>query len=247
MQRAHLNQAVERGAPVIDNGDFFCVMGGKYDKRSSKETIRPEHQRDDYLDALVETAADWFAPYAHNFVVIGSGNHEDAIKSRWETDLNQRLVALLNAQTGSRVHAGSFSGWVRFAFTREIKGRGDPVMWSKTLHYDHGYGGGGAVTKDIIQHERRAGYLDADIILTGHTHDALSYEDVRLGLTKCGNVEHREVLHVKCPTYKDEYGDGRGGWAVRKGHRPKPLGAWWLRFYWSHRHGKIMCEAIRAK
>ncbi len=40
------------------------------------------------------------------------------------------------------------------------------------MAYHHGYGGGGPVTKDVIQTNRRAVYLpDANIVISGHTHD----------------------------------------------------------------------------
>ena len=42
MERAHLEKAVERNAPIIDAGDVFCAMQGKFDPRSSKEDCRPE-------------------------------------------------------------------------------------------------------------------------------------------------------------------------------------------------------------
>jgi hypothetical protein len=36
MLKRHLDLALKRNAPVIDIGDFFCAMQGKYDKRSNK-------------------------------------------------------------------------------------------------------------------------------------------------------------------------------------------------------------------
>ena len=38
LQRKHLEEARERGAPVIDIGDFFDLMQGKHDPRASKKT-----------------------------------------------------------------------------------------------------------------------------------------------------------------------------------------------------------------
>jgi hypothetical protein len=32
------------------------------------------------------------------------------------------------------------------------------------------------------------------------------------------------------PTYKEEYGDGSGGYHIEKGRPPKPLGGAWLTF-----------------
>lgn len=50
LELKHLQEAVGYDAGVIDCGDLFCAMQGKYDKRSSKSDIRPEHQAGDYLD-----------------------------------------------------------------------------------------------------------------------------------------------------------------------------------------------------
>ena len=61
-------------------------MQGKYDPRSSKDDLRPEHQGSNYLDSLVNTAADFFEPYAKNLIMIARGNHEAAILKRQETD-----------------------------------------------------------------------------------------------------------------------------------------------------------------
>ena len=44
LEKKHLDQAVEREAVIIDYGDLFCAMQGKYDRRHSKDDIRPEHQ-----------------------------------------------------------------------------------------------------------------------------------------------------------------------------------------------------------
>src|SRR5688572_11399081 len=44
----HLKQAQERDAAILDNGDFFCAMQGKWDKRANKSDLRPEHQSGDY-------------------------------------------------------------------------------------------------------------------------------------------------------------------------------------------------------
>src|SRR5690606_306876 len=153
----------------IDCGDFFCAMQGKYDKRADKSSVRPEHNVSNYLDALVDTAADFFAPYADRFIIIGTGNHERAVAQSHESPLVESLVALLN-RGGAQVYNGGFSGWVRFQFGLDAKGHqhSQPIY----MHYDHGYGGGGPVTKGVIQSNRRAVYLpDAHIVISGHVHE----------------------------------------------------------------------------
>ena len=74
--KKHLDYCVSENIPVMINGDFFCLMQGRGDKRGNKSDIRPEHNNAKYLDSIVETAVDWWSPYAHILTVIGFGNHE---------------------------------------------------------------------------------------------------------------------------------------------------------------------------
>lgn len=76
LEKKHLDEALERDAGILDCGDLFCAMQGAWDPRKSKSCLRSEHQRSDYLDALVTTAADFYQPYAKNIVCLGQGNHE---------------------------------------------------------------------------------------------------------------------------------------------------------------------------
>jgi hypothetical protein len=242
MEKRHLELALERGAGIIDTGDLFCAMQGKWDKRSDKSNVRPEHQGGDYLDALIRTAADFYEPFAHNWLVIGTGNHETAVKKRHETDLTQRLVATLNDRTGSTIQGGAYTGWVRFLFTRW-----DTECTSRVLWYTHGYGGGGPVTQDMIQANRQQVYIEnADLMMSGHVHRSWNAEFVRHKLNTAGTIERREGLYIKSPTYKDGYGDGRDGYEVEKGHGPRPMGAYWLRFFYDGRRG-LQFEVTRAK
>lgn len=244
--KKHLDQAKERNAPVLCFGDLFCAMQGKWDKRGKKSAVRPEHQGDNYLDSLVDTAVSWFKPYAKNLAVVGVGNHEQSIVDRHEVNLIERFVGGLNSATGASIHNGGFAGWVMFNFTRpdktHIRNR------SIVLHYDHGYGGGGPVTADMIQHQRRAVYLpDADFIVSGHTHDSWQREfaRTRIDLTT-GAISTDVQTHLKLPTYKDEYKDGFGSWAATKGMPPKPLGGYWLRFTYRRNDDIIVPEIIKA-
>jgi predicted phosphodiesterase len=247
LERKHLQQAKERGAAIVSCGDQLCLMQGKYDKRANKSALRPEHQVDNYLDAVVETAADFYQPFAFNFVCFGVGNHEKSIEQRHETRVIDRLVGVLNDRTGSHIHVGGFSGWVVFSFNMGGAGKqGRSVR--VVLHYDHGYGGGGAVTSDMIQHHRRSVYLpDADIVISGHTHDAWMRELSRVRLSTSGVVRHDVQTHIKLPTYKEEYGDGYGGWHVETGKAPRPLGGWWVRFYFDRPTGRVLYEVVRAQ
>jgi UDP-2,3-diacylglucosamine pyrophosphatase LpxH len=245
LEMLHLEQARERNAAIIDNGDLFCAMQGKYDKRSSKSHVRTEHQHGNYLDRLVETAADYYTPYARQFVVLGHGNHETSILNRHETNLTARLAERLNDRTGSQINGGHYSGWVKFRFTMSPTRKATKNLW-----HIHGYGGGGPATKDMIQMHRQMVYVEtADIMVSGHVHQHWSAKETKLGLSQDGSVYQRDVFYLKATTYKDEYRTGSGGWHIETGKSPRPLGAWWIRFYKRSWKGEevVMIEPTMAE
>lgn len=227
--KKHLDQAKERNAGILIIGDLFCAMQGAYDPRKSKSDILPEHNKANYLDALVTTAAEYFAPYADNLKLVTPGNHETAILKRQETNLTDRFVQAVNliAKPQTPVCVGGYSGFVRFAFSRNNSNR-----LSKRLFYHHGFGGGGPVTKGVIQTNRRAAFVQADIIISGHIHEAWEVENIQTRLTAADKIILEEQLHLCMATYKEEYNDGYGGFHIEKGRPPKPLGGWWLKFYY---------------
>ena len=64
MEERHLEQAIKRNAIILDNGDLFCAMEGKGDRRGAKN-LRPENVAGNYLDTLVSDAANRYEKYAH--------------------------------------------------------------------------------------------------------------------------------------------------------------------------------------
>ena len=241
LELKHLRQAHERGAGIIDIGDMHCAMQGKFDRRADRSQLREEYQMGNYLDRLVEVAAEFYRPFAENFVVIARGNHETAIRKYHETDLTDRTCAMLRQMTDIDVHSGGYGGWVRFHFHTT-----STQVHRICLKYFHGSGGGGPVTRGVIQTNRMAVFLpDAQIIATGHTHDQWLVPISRERISNNGDVYLDEQVHVRCGTYKDEYHDGAEGWHIERGAPPKPIGAQWLRFF---REGdRVKFDITRAK
>jgi hypothetical protein len=222
--KRHLDEAVAGGHDILINGDLFCAMQGKYDGRRSKSDMRPEHNNAKYLDSLVETAAEWFAPYAQNIKVIGYGNHETSILKHCETDLIERLVTLLNANTKSSILIGGYGGWVIYRFRRT-----DRSSTPFKIKYFHGSGGGGVVTKGSIQFNRMMTMIEgADAIWMGHVHESMEMTYTMERLTQKDTIVLRDVLMIRTPAYKEEYQDGSKGWHIERGAPPKPLGGRWL-------------------
>lgn len=229
--KRHLDYCLDKSIPIMLNGDTFCLMQGRGDRRSSKDDIRPEHNNARYLDSIVETAVDWFSPYAHLITVIGYGNHETAIIKWQETDILRRFVDLLNYTNGTNVQAGGYGGWLILAMNNSRKG----VKMSCKIKYFHGSGGGGVVTKGAINLTRALEMCeDFDVFTMGHIHENSSRNDVRESIhqnSATGFTSVQKELHMMLTgTYKEEYGTGASGWHVERGAPPKPLGGRILTF-----------------
>lgn len=216
-----LQKAKELNAPVLAFGDVFDVMGGKFDPRGAKDELRPELLRGNYFDEVIEQCAEWLRPYAAQIAVISPGNHETAIRKRQETCLTTRLVERLKI-AGSPVVQGGYAGWV------VVKARDDSKhALSHKIWYHHGYGGGGPVTRGVIDFSRFLVDIDADSIVAGHIHQRTLIEATRQRLTLHGVPKVQPIYLVRSASYKNEC--LTDGWAVEKGMSSRPLGGWWLR------------------
>jgi len=231
----HLDEAVKRNAAIILNGDTYCCMGGKYDRRADKSLIRPEHNTDRYFDAIVDTSVEWFAPYAKNILLIGYGNHETAIIKHGETDLLQRFASTLNYATGSAVQVGGYGG------TIDIRVLHDTIRGVNfVVHYYHGSGGGGPVTKGVIQDQRLlAGTEGYDLTWMGHVHELYYHQNIIHRYDRSTKTLIQKPIHqLRTATYKEEWDGGYMGFHTERGRGPKPLGGYWLKLETSRNTSK---------
>jgi len=240
MYKRLLDEALERDAGIIDNGDLFCAMQGKWDPRSDQSQLRPEYQGNNYLDLLVDSAADFLEPYSQNLIALGHGNHETNQINRNGTDLTERLCATLHARTKSPVRSHWIAGWVLFRMHR------DRQQKTIRLYRHHGYGGGAPVTRGVIQTNRTAvQYPDAHVCLSGHDHNEWVVAIPRMRITMVGKLKKDVQLHIRSPGFKDAVGDGAEGWENVKGHGIKSKGAIWLKLY--AKGNRFHYEAVAAK
>ena len=231
----HLDEAVKRNAAIILNGDTYCCMGGKYDRRADKSLIRPEHNTDRYFDAIVDTSVEWFAPYAKNILLIGYGNHETAIIKHGETDLLQRFASTLNYATGSAVQVGGYGG------TIDIRVLHDTIRGVNfVVHYYHGSGGGGPVTKGVIQDQRiLAGTEGYDLTWMGHVHELYYHQNMIHRYDRSTKTLIQKPIHqLRTATYKEEWDGGYMGFHTERGRGPKPLGGYWMKLETSRNSSK---------
>jgi Icc-related predicted phosphoesterase len=225
MLKRHLDYCLEQNIPIFINGDFFCCMQGRMDRRNNKSDIRPEHNNSKYLDSIVETAVEWWSPYASILTVIGYGNHETSIIKYSETDILQRFVDLFNYKNKSNVYVGGYGGWIVLKYDLRPS-----TSMTKNLKYHHGIGLGGIVTRGAINLTRSLEmYENMDIFVMGHIHENSSRNDVRDTLQynkgkRIYELQQKQIHLAITGTYKEEYGDGSQGWHVERGAPVKPVG-----------------------
>lgn len=216
--KKHHDEAVARNAGIFCFGDLFCIMQGKGDPRGTKSDVRPEHNNGKYFDSIVRTAQEWYAPYADNYIMMSDGNHETSVAKRHETHLLERLCDRIGVQ-----HM-TYSGYIILIFEHTAGG----AIRKYVINYHHGYGGGGPVTKNTIQANRRAVYTpDADLIVGGHVHERWQMEFIQERIKGTGETYLKSQWHLQLPTYKEEY-MAHKGFHIEKGRPPKPTGATWL-------------------
>lgn len=223
-----LDYCLQESIPIMINGDMFCLMQGRGDNRRNKSDIRPEHNNAHYLDSIVETAVEWWSPYAHLITVIGYGNHETAIIKFQETDILKRFVKLLNLKNHTNVQVGGYGGWLIINSAVRHKPNNRPERRVCKIKYFHGSGGGGVVTKGALNLTRALEmYEDFDVFTMGHIHENAARNDVR-DVILLGQGIYRHVqkqLHLMLTgTYKEEYGTGAKGWHIERGAPVKPTG-----------------------
>ena len=224
--RQHMDVAVEKQMPFISFGDIFDVMNAPMDRRRSRREHEDTTERDDYFNAVVDIAVKFFTPYAKKlpFMLFGYGNHETAVLKHNSIDLIKMLVSQLR-QINPNVYAGGYGGYVAFHTSN-----GNGARASTILKYYHGKEGG-IITKGVLGVGRRSMiYPDADVIVTGHTHDDFIVRQQREKLSTMGVIKQDYQLHISAPSYKNDWKDGFGGFAVER-HSPKPIGGVWLKLF----------------
>ncbi len=217
--------------PMFFNGDTFCLMQGRGDRRGNKSDIRPEHNNAFYFDSIVNTAVDFFLPYADLIIGFGQGNHEFGVVKFHETDVLKRFVDLLNAKANTKIQVGGYGGWI--VVRQQLENSNSVKTWK--IKYFHGSGGGGIVTKGAINLTRALElYEGFDVFTMGHIHENSARTDVRDTVVNHSQkgyyVEHKYIHMMLTGTYKEEYGNGSKGWHVERGAPPKPIGGRILQF-----------------
>lgn len=214
----HLDAAKKIGAQVVSIGDFFDAMQGRDDPRRRASELRPEYATvDDYYGAIARDAGAYLSDYP--IAAMSDGNHEDAVKHRRGVDLTRLVADRLG------ITRLSYSGFVAFQLSRD-----NGSSWRYVVWYHHGYGGGGPVTKGLIQFARQTSCFRADAYIMGHVHEMTMHQTTEQHVRPdFSGIVERPVVHLRGAGYKAEHWD-TNSWGNMRGMQPKPRGSWLLEF-----------------
>ncbi len=236
----HLESAKKEDAWILDAGDLFDAMQGRFDPRRNMDDLRPEYRRADYYDFVVNDVASFLTPYADNIVMLGMGNHELGVLKNVNSNLTDRLASKLREQK-SQVVCGGFKGWVRILVRRDNIPSGSAV-----IRFSHSGGGGNApVTRGVIDTNRQAVYLpDANIVWNGHNHHGWIVPIARERISNKGVIYSDLAWYVRMPGYKAEYLNSGNGFEAQRATGPRPLGCVVVSLTHFHRRLKIKVEPL---
>lgn len=193
----------EHASYCLNDGRYMLFGGDVFDG-----IIRTDHKRavnsllergDNQLNIKLDMAYELFKPYQKQILFFGRGNHEESIIKYNGVDMLEVLAKMLNAGQKHQITVGNYANFLRFNF--KVK-RG-----TSAAHYDiyqhHGMGGSAPVTKGMIDFNRIAKGINADLIWIGHKHQSvIDASDPIMYVNKNGEIILKNRQCIMTPSYQ---------------------------------------------
>lgn len=207
-----LKHAKDIGAKILINGDIFdAIMPGDR-KRYRANNLHPRmfQAGDDMIGESIRWAIEILQPYKDNILMIGDGNHDDAVARYHHIEPVKHLVIALNGPGAAKIKYGGYHGFIHIKMpVSEVTGK--PRWAHYVIHYHHGAGGAAPVTKGAITFSRASMWLEGvDAIWRGHTHHRQAGRDSKIsfnpGISEPSErVLTKDVLTLRTGSYIDTY------------------------------------------
>jgi predicted phosphodiesterase len=194
---------VEHASYCLKDQRYMLFGGDLFDG-----IIRTDHKRavnsllekgDNQLNIKLDKLYELLKPYQKQILFFGRGNHEESVLKYNGVDLLELLAKMLNAGREHKIVVGNYANFIRFNFQDK---RGKSVA-----HYDiyqhHGMGASAPVTKGMIDFNRIAKGVNADLIWCGHKHQAvIDASDPIMYVAPNGNVILKNRQCIMTPSYQ---------------------------------------------
>jgi hypothetical protein len=201
-----------------DYADFVNVKDPRFSSDSLSEWIKmtdlsdlARAQRDRFLEIV--------KPIAGKCMALVEGNHERAIKRHYERDIYYEICSGIKEMGGVPADdpiALGITGWLRLVFYRSKKRQAGQTI---CINLHHGFVGGRLAGAKALNMQRWLWNHDADLVIFGHSHNAMSQVEAVEVLNTADNVARRNRKGVYGCTFL-----GPAPYALEKGYFPNPVG-----------------------
>lgn len=181
---------------VIVNGDLLDAILRTDIKRGANHLME---RTDDQLNQKIKRVVELLKPYQENILFVGRGNHKASCLKFNGVDVLDIICEMLNAKSEHKIICGNYSNWLRFNW-HDSKGK-------SVAHYDvymhHGVGSSASVTKGMIDFDRLASSVNADLVIIGHKHNAIvDYSHPLQKLTANGDFVLKNRIFLQTPSFQ---------------------------------------------
>ena len=192
----HAHYCLEDQRYMLFGGDLFDGIIRTDTKRAVNSLLE---RGDNQLNIKLDKAYELLKPYQNQILFFGRGNHEESILKYNGVDMLEVLAKMLNSGQKHQIIVGNYANFIRFAF-KDARGK-------SVAHYDiyqhHGMGGNAPVTKGIIDWNRIGKSVNADLIWTGHRHNAIiDASDPIMCVNQNGEVIIKNRQCIQTPSYQ---------------------------------------------
>ena len=209
-----INERIKR---VKENDNVYCILLGDIINNSTKTSVGDVYEEPLSPMEQMKLACSLFEPIKDKILAITAGNHERRSYRTEGTDLTWFLARQLGKEDCYDYAACVLL--VRFGantrHTRASKKDYDYRPTSYSLYISHGDGQGG-ITMGAKANglQRRGSIIDADVIVTGHTHQPLTFRTMEYRIRTNGipHIEEHEQVYVNASSTLEyeEYAEIKG-------------------------------------
>ncbi len=207
-KKCDLNLISERIARVKNNPNTYCILLGDLINNSTKTSVGDVYDEPLSPMAQMSTAVELFRPIKDKIIGCVSGNHERRSYKQDGIDLLYFLCSELGLT--DRYSYSSCLLFIRFGSNGKYKRR----KMCYSLFMTHGDGQGGRLIGGKANGlQRRGQIVDADIVVTGHTHTPFTFRSMAYAVNyQNSSVREREQVFVnasatlKYEEYAELYG-----------------------------------------
>lgn len=190
----HIKERINR---VLNIDNAYCILGGDLINNAIISSVSDSYAESLSPQEQINYVVNLLRPLAEKgkILAIVSGNHEQRTWKSCGIDITLQIAVRLGLT--ERYDPVSCLLFVTFGMKRQGVRHTSDGQTLTTIYCTHGSGGGSTVGGKANQLRKRGSVIDADIIITGHTHEPISFREARLTINRRAHtVSKVETLFV---------------------------------------------------